>query len=290
MKGLRQAALWAAPLLLLTMSMPLAVRLAPLRLPGRGPGNGDCSGMLALISKTPSFSFGFRNLFADVAWLEAVQTAGNKRMQDADYRLLSCQLNIVADFDPRFDIPYLLGGLVLSESPDYSEDALLLLARGKPQHSRDWRFPFYMGYIQYFSFGETMEAGKSMREAALLPGSPTYLPLLATRMLSEGKDPEAALALLSSIAAQETDPVRRGALERRMREVAVERDLQSLERAVQSYRRVTGAYPRTLRDLVDGGLIRTIPREPNGGVYILEPGGKVRSSKVAQRLRVFQRQ
>jgi hypothetical protein len=147
-----------------------------------------------------------------------------------------------------------------------------------------------MGYIQYFSFGETMEAGRSMREAAQIPGSPQYLPLLATRMLSEAKDPEAALALLFSVASQETDPVRRGALERRMREVVVERDLQMLERSIESYRRMTGAFPGSLQALVESGLIAAVPREPNGGRYLLEPGGKVRSDRVAQRLRVFQSQ
>lgn len=286
---MRQTALWAAPVLLLALSIPLAIRLAPLHRTAAGSGtSGECSGLLALISKTPSFSFGFRNLLADIAWLEAVQSAGNKRMTASEYRLLSCQLNIVADFDPRFEIPYLLGGLVLSESPDFSQDALKLLARGKPYHARDWRFPFYMGYIQYFSFGETQEAGQSMQDAALLPGSPAYLPLLATRMLSEARDPEAALALLSSIASQETDPARRGALERRMREVAVERDLQFLERAVENYRRVTGTYPRTLQALVASGMIRAVPREPNGGAYLLGPDGQVRSNKVSRRLRVFQ--
>jgi hypothetical protein len=275
----------------LAVSTILAGRMSSIRLSGDGnPAAGDCSGLFALISKTPVFSFGFRNLLADVVWLKAVQTAGNKRLKDAEYRLLSCQLNIVADFDSRFVIPYLLGGLVLSESNEHAGDALNLLARGKPHHAKDWRFPFYMGYIQYFSFGETMEAGRSMREAAQIPGSPQYLPLLATRMLSEAKDPEAALALLFSVASQETDPVRRGALERRMREVVVERDLQMLERSIESYRRMTGAFPGSLQALVESGLIAAVPREPNGGRYLLEPGGKVRSDRVAQRLRVFQSQ
>ena len=95
------------------------------------------------------------------------------------------------------------------------------------------------------------------------------------------------MALLETIARQENDPARRSVLERRIREVAVERDLQILESAVERYRRKTGTVPENLADLVREGILAAVPAEPNGGRYLLERGGKVRSDRVAQRLRVF---
>jgi len=127
-----------------------------------------------------------------------------------------------------------------------------------------------------------------MAEAARLPGSPAYLPGLASRMLSEAREPGAALALLETIVRQENDPARRAVLERRIREVTVERDLQALERAVESYREKMGTVPRELSDLVRAGILSGIPKEPNGGRYLMEPEGKVRSDRAFQRLRVFQ--
>lgn len=290
MKAMRAAVLPAATVLLLMGSVLVSGKIVSLEIPGgRNDSSQGSDGVIALIAKHPSFSFGFRNLLSDVVWLEAVQTAGNKRVEDTDYALLARQLNLVVDLDPRFTVPYLLGGLVLSESPNHVKDALDLLARGRPVHPDDWRFPFYIGYTRYFSLGETVEAGRSMREAAGLPGSPPYLPLLAARMLSEARDPQAALDLLASVAGQETDPARRSALERRMREVAVERDIQFLERAVEMYRGRNGFFPEDLHDLVDAGLIGSVPVEPNGGRYLLDRGGKVRSSKVTNRLRVFRK-
>jgi hypothetical protein len=278
------------PVLLMLLSTFVSGKFSSLGLHvKRSDPSRDSYGVIALIAKNPSFSFGFRNMLSDVVWLEAVQTAGNKRVEDTDYGLLARQLNLVADLDPRFTVPYLLGGLVLSESPSHTKDALDLLARGRSSHPNDWRFPFYIGYTQYFSLGETIEAGRSMREAARLPGRPPYLPLLASRMLSEANDPQAALNLLASVAGQETDPVRRSALERRMMEVAVERDIQFLEKAMEVYRGVNGFYPDDLHDLVEAGVIVSIPKEPNGGRYLLERGGKVRSSKISHRLRVFQK-
>jgi hypothetical protein len=145
-----------------------------------------------------------------------------------------------------------------------------------------------MGFTHYFSLGDALPGGGAMAEAARLPGSPAYLPGLASRMLSEAREPEAALRLLAPIVRQESDPARRAVLERRIREVTVERDLQALERAVESYREKTGALPRELSDLVRAGILSSIPEEPNGGRYLMDPGGgMVRSDRVAQRLRVF---
>jgi hypothetical protein len=269
--------------------MGFSWRLLPLRaLPESAREVRDRPGLLAAVSRRPEFAFGFRNVMADVVWLQAIQVAGKLKMTKAEYDKLYELLNIEANFDPKFEIPYLLGGLVLGESTPHAQKALHVLGRGKEQYPADWRFPFYMGFTHYFSLGDGMAGGRAMAEAARLPGSPAYLPGLASRMLSEAREPEAALKLLEPIIRQESDPTRRAVLERRIREVTVERDLQALERAVERYRKKTGAVPESLPDLVREGILEGIPQEPNGGRYVIDRGGKVRSDRVAQRLQVFQ--
>jgi hypothetical protein len=78
-------------------------------------------------------------------------------------------------------------------------------------------------------------------------------------------------------------------LERRVREAVVERDLQILETGLERYREKTGSSAGELNDLVREGILDAIPREPNGGRYLLEKGGTVRSDRSAQRLRVFRK-
>jgi len=274
----------------LLVSMGMSWRLLPLRaLPETGREVRERQGLLAAISHRPSFSFGFRNGLADIAWLEAVQVVGNKDLSPADYDRLYDLLDVVANFDPKFEIPYFLGGLVLGQSPDHARKALLVLERGRRHYPADWRFPFYMGFTHYFSLGDAVAGGGAMAEAVRLPGAPPYLAGLASRMLTEAREPEAALALLETITRQENDPVRRSVLERRIREVAVERDLQALEEAVERYREKMGLAPGDLSALVREGVLAAIPEEPNGGKYLLVRGGKVRSDRVTQRLRVFQK-
>lgn len=239
------------------------------------------------MSRNPFLSFGFRNFIADLAWLGAVQTAGARRLSRADFDRLSVQIRTVVNFDPRFKVPYLLGGLILGESRDHVPEAVRILQKGMENHPSDWRFPFYQAFIQYFSLGDPQEAGISMEAAARIPGSPPYLPLLASRMLVEGRNPETALALLSGMLGQETDPAREQILRKRIMDVTAERDLQMLERAVAQYQRKTGSAPANLADLVRAGVVRAIPPEPHGGRYLLSPDGAVRSSAMRDRLKVF---
>jgi len=247
-------------------------------------------GLLWQIGRHPAFTFGFRNVVADAAWLQAVQVSGSRRMSRDDYDRLDILLKTVGNLDPHFVVPYLLGGVILGDSPDHVEAALDTLERGRAYHPLEWRLPFYIGYIKYFSLGDPIGSGKAIEEASRIPGGPPYLPLLASRMLSEGREPETALALLDGILRQESDPVRIEVLKKRIREVVVERDIQELERAVEAFRRRNGEFPSTLADLVRNGFLPRLPAEPNGGRYILGPDGTVRSDRVSTRLRVFRPQ
>lgn len=284
-----RAVAWLLVALFLASSAFLSSSLFGLRMAGVPARRGGApeGGLLALIGRKPAFSFGFRNFLADIAWLQAVQVAGVRRMAKGDYDKLSLLVHTVNNFDPRFDVPYFLGGLVLGDSPDHVPQAIDTLERGWGNHPENWRFPFYLGYLRYFSLGDPVGGGRMLESAARLPESPPYLPLLVARMLSEGRQPDTALAFLSAMMKQETDPARQEILNRRIREVIVERDIQMLERAVEAYRQKTGALPPGPSALVREGLIESLPAEPNGGKYLLLPEGTVRSSKMPYRLKVF---
>jgi hypothetical protein len=282
---------WIAPLLFLSLAGFFSSRILEERArdPGGSAGIAGGRGILHEVSRRPSFALGFRNVLADFVWLQAVQVAGNREMTAGDYTRLYDLLNAVANFDPKFAVPYILGGLVLGESPGHAREAVRILERGRENRPDDWRFPFYIGFTRYFSLGDPPGGGEAMAEAARLPGCPAYLAGVASRMLSEAREPEAALALLAAMAGQESDPLRRSVLARRIREVTVERDLQLLERGVEQYRARTGSLPGELSDLVRAGILPAIPQEPNGGKYLLEKGGTVRSDRVAERLRVYRK-
>ena len=277
----------SASALLLALSSLISHGIMAQRAAGRAVAPAGDGSLLREISRRPAFALGFRNALADIVWLEAVQISGEKRLTRGSYDRLYVLIESVANFDPRFKVPYLLGGITLGESPAHATLALHLLERGRRMFPADWQFPFYAGYIRYFALGDPVAGGRAFEISARLPGSPPYLPLLAARMLTEGRKPETALLLLEEMIKDETNPARRRAIERRIREVAVERDLLLLERAADAYRRKTGVFPSRLDDLVNAGLLRRIPAEPFGGRYLIAPGGEIRSDRMGYRLKVF---
>jgi hypothetical protein len=284
-----RAVAWLLVLFFLALSAFLSSSLVGTRMAGISTFREGVpeNNLLLMVSRKPSFSFGFQNFLADLSWLRAVQVAGASGMGKRDYDQLGLLIHIVNNFDPRFDVPYFFGGLMLGDSPDHVLPALETLERGWKNHPENWHFPFYLGYLRYFSLGDPVGGGRMLETAARLPDSPPYLPLLAARMLAEGSQPETALVFLSALVRQETDPARLTILNRRIREVVVERDVQMLEKAVETYREKNGSLPPGLSALVREEFIGSLPAEPNGGRYILSPEGTVRSDKMPYRLKVF---
>lgn len=290
MEVLRRAR-WVVPAVLLAASSAISLSIVSKRERASASGKTDASRpfLLGELSRHPEFSFGFRNLLSDVVWLEAVQVSGSKVMTPARYDRMVVLVDAVVNFDPRFRVAYLLGGLILGESTPHAHAAIRLLERGRDTFPADWRFPFYIGYTRYFSLGEPAEGGRSMMAASRLPGSPEYLPRLAARMLAEGRDPGTALSFLKVMIDQETDPSRKKILVRRALEVAIERDLQAIERAAADFRAANGTWPGGMADLVGGGFLPRVPKNPSGGGYGLKPDGTAFSTTGEARLRIFRR-
>jgi len=275
-----RTAYWFLPLALIALAAIVSHGVVSRGMP-QGEG-GDHPTLLAALSRRPSLAFGFRNFLGDIVWLQAVQLSGKTKMAPEDYDRLYGMLRTVTRLDTRFVIPYHLGGIVLGDSPAHAAQAIDLLAEGEKRFPSKWRLPFYASYIYFFVLEEPLQGGEALMRASRIEGSPPYFPLLASRMLAEGKRPETALAFLREMLAQETDPRRRSPLEERIRRVVVERDRQILEHAVAVYRSRFGAIPGRLQELVHAGILPQIPAEPYGGRYLLSADGHVRSDRVRE--------
>ncbi len=107
-------------------------------------------------------------------------------------------------------------------------------------------------------------------------------------MAAEAGSPETALVFLEARLRETSDPEMREVLAKRMKEVIIERDIQTLEGAVAAYQVQHSILPRTLTDLVAAGALPMLPLEPFGGSYLLDlKTGFVSSSTHPERLRTF---
>jgi hypothetical protein len=242
------------------------------------------------------FSFGLRSLVADLTFLEAIQVYGSQRQPRsaaegaADDRTLNRLLIYSTDLDPKFAGAYRFAGNAMPRNTTDGKatnvfQAEALLKKGAIERPDDWKIPFALGFIESYYLGHFQDAGRYLAQAAKTPGSPAYLPLLATRASAEGGDVDFAEQMARHMADQATEESSKEEWERRLLDLRMERDLRALDAALEAFQKRTGEKPHTLRDLVRAGVLAAVPAEPHGGAYELSPKGEPRST-VAQRLRI----
>ncbi len=232
--------------------------------------------------------FGYHHLGADILWLKLVQVIGKKRNSADEYEWMYHALDVITTLDPHYAYAYYAGGVILGDLANRPDLSNRLLERGVNANPEVWNIPFLLGYNYYFLLSDPAKGAEYIMKAASLPGGPSYLPGLATRMAAEAGNPETALVFLEARLRETKDQDMREVLVYRMKEVIIERDLRTLERAVGVYRTKHQTFPATLRDLVVRRILPGLPEEPFGGHYRLDSTtGLVSSSTHPNRLRTF---
>jgi hypothetical protein len=233
---------------------------------------------------------GYRQVVADLIWLQAVQHIGAKRDTQLGYRWTYHAVDVLTDLDPTFVPPYQATGIFLGVLVGRHEEGVAILSKGFRHNPASWQLPFFAGYISYYERCDSVVGGQYLRLAAQVPGAPAYLPKLATRMTVESGDPTAALEFLDRFARTVTDERVREALMQRMKEIVQEKDLHLLEESIRHYQARYGRAPLKLEDLMLHGVIQQLPVDPLGGQYQIDSlTGAVSSSSKRERLRIHEK-
>lgn len=233
---------------------------------------------------------GYRNVAADLIWIKALQFLGERYQTAEGYTWAYHAVDVLTDLDPDFLVAYQAAGTILGVWAGMPHESIKILTKGMKNNPEWWQLPFFIGYDYYYELHDLKNAAKYFRIASDLPGAPPYLPQLAARMTVEAGDPDAALEFLVRLHQQVQDAMLRENLERRMKEVVVERDIRILEKAISDFKVTTGTNPTALENLVAKGIIRELPKEPFGGSYQFSPtDGSVSSTGSGERLRVHRR-
>ena len=231
---------------------------------------------------------GYQHVGADLLWLQLLQVIGKKKNTTDEYEWIYHVLDVITTLDPQYDYAYYVGGVILTNLANRTDLSNRLLEKGFASNPTIWNLPFLLGYNYYFILGDAASGAEYMAAAAKLPGGPTYLPGLASRMYAEASSPDVALQLLRTLWLQTQDQDMRQVLENRAKEIIIERDIQMLESARDAYREKHGRLPTALNDLVMSGEVRQLPDEPFGGTYNLDSRtGELSSSSHPKRLKVF---
>lgn len=162
------------------------------------------------------FSLGFEGLLADWYWMRSLQYIGQKVVADRDKnanfdlenlkplnpRLLYPLLDNAATLDPRFTAVYSYGAIVLPAID--SEQAVKLIQKGIENNPNQWRLYEQLGYI-YWRLGDYGKAAETYSNGARIDGSPPFMKIMASKMLTAGGDRETARAIYEQMLAAAPD-------------------------------------------------------------------------------------
>jgi tetratricopeptide (TPR) repeat protein len=231
---------------------------------------------------------GYEQVVADLLWIQAIQAMGERKVTEEAGHWIYRALDVITTLDPKFVRVYEAGGIALVTLVVLPEESNRILEKGI-QHNPDvWTLPYLLGFNYYFELHDDAKAADYIARASRLPGAPEYLAGLATRLYISAREPQVAIDFLVRMYEQTSDENVKRVLERRLKEVMVERDLQLLEEAISRYRKLYTRAPEGLEDLVGPGLLRALPREPFGGRYLYDPQTQaVRSSEMKERLKMY---
>jgi len=231
------------------------------------------------------------NMVADYYWIQTINAVGSAQTVK-QYRDVYDYADLLTDLDPKFRQPYVFAAVVIAlptARGGYANvnESVKLLEKGLRQ------FPDYvmLRIILAYSYATYMKAyekaGKLLQETALLPGAPRHIGPLATRMLAQAGEFDAAMDFAVTIAHSADNPAIRKRFEKRVKELQSERVLAEVDKAVALFKQQQGRAPVSVKALVEAGLLSAVPEDPLGGSIVLDGQGRARSTARRRRLTDF---
>jgi tetratricopeptide (TPR) repeat protein len=224
-------------------------------------------------------ALGYDTVLANLLWFRTISYFGAHLETDRAYPWLEAMCDLVTDLHPRAFHAYQFAGLILPWEARDPDAGIRLLEKGLRHFPDSWLLHYYLGVVHYLFQGDTEQAAEHLEHSARLPDAPPLVGGFAAMLRTSHGNANAAIAILEQMLEAEESPTARAALERNLLETRVARDLDLLTTLVRAYRDRHGALPADLDALVAAGLLRAVPPDRYGGVYVIDPAtATVRSS------------
>ena len=117
-------------------------------------------------------SLGYRELVADLLWVQSIQVMGEKKVSESSGRWLYRALDIITTLNPKFVRAYEAGGLALTTLVVLPEESNQLMMKGMQHNPTEWKLPFLIGINYYYESYDDAKAAEYMSQASRLPGAP----------------------------------------------------------------------------------------------------------------------
>jgi hypothetical protein len=226
----------------------------------------------------------YSTLAADIYWTRAVQYYGNKRLgQDTNLESLWPLLDLATTLDANLLPAYRFGATFLSEPeprgagrPDL---AVRLLERGMQANPAAWRLNQDLGNVYYLDLKDYAKAGQTYLDGSKKPGAAPWMKVMAARFLEKGESPETAAMLWSEVYQSTMDEMLKENARINLQLLRSDEDIDHLNEIAEEYAARAGRPARSVKEMVQAGLIGGEPVDPAGYVYVIGSDGKAHVSE-----------
>ena len=219
----------------------------------------------------------YDSLLADIYWIRAIQHYGGTKRSTAEqknYGLLYPLLDLTTSLDPLFNVAYTFGAIFLAEpapgGPGRPDQAIQLLQKGLKAQPDNWRLLQSLGFVHYWWHEDYRTAAYWFDQAAKRPGAPIWMAPLAAVTLAQGGNRAASRQMWRHVAETESDEWFRNEAARRLQQLDALDQIDALNRLLTAYRDRAAHPPNGWTDLVRAGMLRDVPRDPNGLPYRID--------------------
>jgi tetratricopeptide (TPR) repeat protein len=224
-------------------------------------------------------SLEYAPLMADIYWTRVVQYYGNKHMRgQANLDLLWPLLDVTTTLDPNLIVAYRFGAMFLSQAapagagrPDH---AVELIRRGIQANPDYWRLYEDLGFVYYFDLKDYEKASEAFLEGSKKPNAQVWMKIMAAKIAAEGESFSTSMFLWKDIYESSSDPmIKKNAL-LRLKLLKAKEDCKQLDALADEFEKRSGRRPARMSDLVQAGLLRKLPADPEGFAYVFGENGK----------------
>ena len=227
-----------------------------------------------------TMSLEYAPLVAAIYWTRAVQYYGEKhRLHQTNHLdLLWPLLDIATTLDPQILPAYRFGSVFLSEKPPEGaglpERAINLLNRGIQANPGEWRLYQDLGNLYYFDLHDYGKAAAAFEQGSKNPASYIWMKSMAAKIAEEGESPETSYFLWKQVYDTTTDPAIKKNAEGHLIVLQTELEINAINKIADQYEKQVGHRATKMSELVEGGLLKGIPKDADGYAYVIGEDGK----------------
>lgn len=184
-------------------------------------------------------------------------------------------LAFVNAVDPKMTYPYAFSVLTLTavpaqDDPDALQQSIAIGQQGIANGDPDWRIPYYMATNEFLYAKNDAAAAEYYNMAANTPGVPQYAERFSLNFGIETNQRATTEQLWETIKDSTNDPDEKARAQAYIDHLE---DFDYLDAASKAYKAKFGAFPTSTAELVQSGIIPSVPVDPFGFTFVIEKDG-----------------